>query len=79
MPCPLFPHNDTVAQLAGAGQRCIIALCYVTEDEQMISRGHVERWRGEAREREREKRGREWLEDEGGGGDSWQPEPMRAK
>lgn len=46
----------------------------------MISRAAVEGVsRERVRESERERRRREWLKDEGGGGAAGGPEPMRAK
>lgn len=46
-------------------------------DDQPGPGGGVKSERESKRERRRSRR--EWLKDEGGGGDSWQPEPMRAK
>lgn len=67
MPCPVS-HNVALTQFAGAGQRCIIALCYVTGDEQMNGRAATSS-RGVRKERRDEERDRErGLKDEGGGG-----------
>lgn len=67
MPC-LISHNVALTQFAGAGQRCIIALRYVTEDEQMNGRATMSNWgvRRERRDEERERRG--GVKDEGEGG-----------
>lgn len=57
MPCPIS-HNVALTQFAGAGQRCIIALRYVTVDEQMNGRATTSSWgvRRERRDEERERR-----------------------